>query len=171
MKITISGLCGSGTTTVASLLSKKLNMELISSGIAFRELARERGLSLEEFGKLSESDSTFDNLIDQKQKEMALDRDNIIAEGRLSGFMVEAGLKIWLKAPLEVRSKRVAKRENKPTDQALAEITKREECDLKRYEKYYQIDLNDLSIYDLIIDSSKWLPESIADIIMSALEK
>ena len=171
MKITLSGLPGSGTTTVVSLLSEKLNIQVISAGIAFRELASERSLSLEEFGKVAEDDRAIDRLIDQKQKDMSAAQDDIIAEGRLSGHMINSNLKVWLKAPLEVRSKRVAKREGWSVKQALLKIKKRENCDFSRYNKYYQIDLNDLSIYDLIIDSSKWKPESIVEIISSALQE
>ena len=42
MKITIGGLPGSGTTTVSRILSEKLNLEWISAGKIFRELAKER---------------------------------------------------------------------------------------------------------------------------------
>lgn len=171
MKITLSGLPGSGTTTIASFLSEKTGMQIISAGIAFRELAREIGLSLEEFGKFAEADTSIDKLIDEKQKEIAMGQDNIIVEGRLTGYMVNSDFKVWVKAPLEIRSKRVAKREKKNEKLAFEEIKKRENCDFRRYEKFYQIDLNDMSIYDLIIDSSKWKPESIAEIILFALNE
>jgi len=171
MKISLSGLAGSGTTSVVSLLSEKLNIQVISAGIAFRGMASERNLSLEEFGKVADGDQAIDRLIDLKQKEMSAGKDDIIAEGRLSGHMINSDLNVWLKAPLEIRSKRVAKREGWPMKQALLKIKKRENCDFLRYKKYYQIDLNDLSIYDLIIDSSKWNPESIVEIILSALQE
>ena len=51
MKITISGLPGSGTTTVAKLLAERLGYKLISAGDVFRKLAMERGMTLEEFSK------------------------------------------------------------------------------------------------------------------------
>ncbi|MDY6965057.1 MAG: AAA family ATPase [Halobacteriota archaeon] len=170
MKITLSGLPGSGTTSVATILSEKFGMECLSAGVIFRELARESGLSLEEFGKVAENDPKFDELIDRKQKEVASKRDNLLVEGRLSGHMIDADLKIWMEAPLEIRAERVAQREKLQFEEAKKEIIKREDCELNRYEEYYKIDLKDLSIYDLIIDSSKKDPESIAEIIISKVE-
>ena len=169
MKITLSGLPGSGTTTVAKILSERLNLEYISAGIIFRRLAKESGLSLAEFGKMAENDSEFDLMIDKRQKEVAMNKDDILVEGRLSGFMVDADLKVWIDAPLDVRAKRIVERENVPLKEATEDIVVREACEHTRYMSYYNIDLKDLHIYDLIIDSSKLDPQSIADKIISAL--
>ncbi|WP_292351086.1 AAA family ATPase, partial [Methanomethylovorans sp. PtaU1.Bin093] len=58
MLITISGLPGSGTTTVSNLLSRHYEMEMISAGEVFRTLAKERGVTLAEFGELAEKDES-----------------------------------------------------------------------------------------------------------------
>jgi cytidylate kinase len=83
---------------------------------------------------------------------------------------VDANLRIWLKAPLDVRAGRIAKRENKPKALAMDETSQREECERERYLKYYDIDIKDLSVYDLIIDSSKWNPEEISEIVQKAVK-
>ena len=59
MQITVSGLPGSGTTTLSRLLSEYYELELISSGEIFRKMAKERGMSLAEFGALRGSLSRF----------------------------------------------------------------------------------------------------------------
>ncbi|MDY6865947.1 MAG: AAA family ATPase [Halobacteriota archaeon] len=169
MKITLSGLPGSGTTTVAKILSERLNLEYISAGIIFRRLAKESGLSLAEFGKMAENDSEFDLMIDKRQKEVATGKDDILVEGRLSGFMIDSDLKIWIDAPLDVRAKRISERENIPLKEATEDIIVREACEHTRYISYYNIDLKDRHIYDIIIDSSKLDPHSIVDKIISAL--
>ncbi|MCZ7394049.1 MAG: cytidylate kinase family protein, partial [Candidatus Methanoperedens sp.] len=92
-----------------------------------------------------------------------------ILEGRLSGFLVDADLKVWLKAPVEVRAERIACREEKPVVKAKAETKDREECERERYLKYYNIDTNDLSVYDLVIDSSRWSAEEISEIVAKAI--
>ena len=89
MKITVSGPPWSGTTTLARSIAGKHKFELISAGEMFRDLAEERGLSVAGFGELAEKDITIDALIDVRQKETAKARDNIVVEGRLSGWMVE----------------------------------------------------------------------------------
>ena len=90
-------------------------MALSSSrqGEQFRKLAAEKGLSLEEFGRMAEADKAIDLAIDQRQKQLAMKEDKAIVEGRLAGRTLnEADLKIWLKTSLEVRSRRISKREN-----------------------------------------------------------
>jgi predicted cytidylate kinase len=100
MRITVSGLPGSGTTSLARYLEKKHGFTMISAGEVFRQLAKEHNMELAEFGRLAESDASFDKMIDARQKEIAEANDNIIVEGRLSGWMVpQADLKIWLHAP------------------------------------------------------------------------
>ncbi|MCK4476032.1 MAG: AAA family ATPase [Methanophagales archaeon] len=171
MRITISGLSGSGTTTVAKLLSKGLSMELISAGEMFRQIANEKELQLEQFNKLAENNDDFDRQIDARQGEEAMKRENVIVEGRLSGFFVpDADLKIWLKAPVEVRARRIATREGTTYEEALSAMKNRESSENKRYERYYGINLDDLSIYDLVIDSSRWSERDIVEMIRVAME-
>jgi cytidylate kinase len=168
--ITISGPPGSGKSTLSKILSVKLGMELVSMGDVFRKCAKDRCMCLEEFGLLAKSDGNIDREIDEMQKKIAKEKDNIILEGRLSGFLVDdANLKVWLKAPLEIRAERIARRECKPVEKAMAETKEREQCERERYLNYYEIDINDLSVYDLVIDSSKWRPEEICDIAIKAV--
>jgi cytidylate kinase len=84
MRITISGLPGSGTTTVAKLLSKEFAMDLISAGELFRQMAKENQVPLNQFNELAEDNDSFDRQLDEKQREEALKRDNVIIESRLS---------------------------------------------------------------------------------------
>ncbi|MDW7727825.1 MAG: AAA family ATPase [Candidatus Methanoperedens sp.] len=169
MIITISGPPGSGKSTLSKRLSGKLGMEHISVGDIFRKMAEDRCMSLEEFGVLASSNDVIDRKLDEAQKKIAKEKDNIILEGRLSGFLVDADLKIWLKASLETRAERIANRENKDLSSALDETSKRSRCEAGRYLDYYNIDVSDLSVYDLVIDSGKWNPDEITEIVAKAV--
>ncbi len=170
MKITISGPPGSGTSTVADIVASKLGFKLVSAGEIFRRLAREKGYSLEEFSRIAEENEEIDMFIDHTQKEMAEKEENVVVEGRLSGWMIEKALKIMIVADEETRYKRIAKRENKPVEQIRVETKKREEYERDRYRKYYGIDIDDWSIYDLVINSGHFGAEGIAEIILKAVE-
>jgi CMP/dCMP kinase len=165
LRITISGPPGSGKSTLSKLLSARLGLELVSMGDIFRKLANDRCMSLDEFGTLAKCSDEIDRKLDDAQKKIA--KEN---EGRLSGFLVDADLKVWLKAPLEIRAERIAKRENKPVLSAMKETSEREECERVRYLNYYNIDINDLSVYDIVIDSTKLSPEEICEIVGKAVE-
>lgn len=168
MIITISGCIGSGKTTVAKALSRRFGLRHISAGGVFRAMANEKGLTIEEFTKLAEEDPRIDREVDARQGEMAKSGDSVI-DGRLSGWLVDADIKIWLKAPLDVRAKRVARRESKGYERALEETRNREESEIKRYKELYNIDMHDLTPYNVVIDTTIWNAREVADIIGSIL--
>ncbi len=165
MIVTIGGDIGSGKTTVARALAKKFKMRHISAGEIFRKMAKERGMSLSEFSRLAEKDPNIDEEIDARQVELAKKRGNAVVDGRLSGMLLKADLKIWLRAPLEVRAKRVAEREGKGYGQALREIKEREESEIKRYLERYGINMRNLSSYDAVLNTAPWGPRDVTAII------
>jgi len=169
MRITVSGLPGSGTTTLAEALSSRFDLGHVSSGDVFRSMADERGVSLAEFGRIAEEDPEIDREIDERQREIARERDDVVVEGRLSGWMVEdATLRVWLAAPVDVRAERVADREEKGFEEALDEVEEREESEAKRYREIHGIDIGDLSVYDLVVDTSTWDKEGVAAVATTA---
>jgi CMP/dCMP kinase len=171
MRITVSGLPGSGTTSLSRYLAESHGFTMISAGEVFRQLAKEHNMELAEFGRLAEADPAFDRIIDARQKEIAHERDNIIVEGRLSGWMVEdADLKVWLYAPISCRIKRIAFRDQVTDEKAAERITlEREQCEAGRYQSYYSIDIGDLSIYHLILNSEHWGVEGLGAIVDTAI--
>ncbi len=170
MLLSMSGLPGSGTTTVSKLLAEHYGVDLVNAGDVFRGLAKEHGMTLAEFGALAESDASIDVKIDERQKEIANTRDDIILEGRLAGHMAEKALKVWIKAPIDVRVKRISGREGASFDVMLDETIKREASEAVRYKEIYEIDIEDMSVYDLVIDSGKWDQFEIVKILMTAIE-
>ena len=171
MIITIGGLAGTGTTTLAQVLSEKLNVPYISAGFIFREMAAERGMSVLEFSEFAEGNDEIDKEIDKRQAEKAKSTDNLILEGRLSAFFVDnADLRICLMTPFDVRSKRIAEREDKSVDVAKSEIIIREESEALRYKEIHNIDISNMEIYDLIINTDSFDPESISEIITTTLK-
>ena len=174
MQITLSGLPGSGTTTLSRLLAECYDLELVSSGEIFRRMAKERGMSLAEFGALAERDPSIDLDIDKNQKSIIHSRENIILESRLAGHMAQGRpnvLKVWIKAPLLTRVKRIQRREKAFSfDEELKRTVERERSEALRYKNYYGIDIADLSIYDIVIDSEKWNQYQTLDIIRVAVD-
>ncbi|HOV66796.1 MAG TPA: AAA family ATPase [Methanoregulaceae archaeon] len=170
MRITVSGPPGSGTTTLARWLAARTGFALISAGEVFRGLARERGMDLAAFGALAESDPAFDRMIDERQREIAEQTDDIVVEGRLSGRMVSnADLRIWLQAPLPVRVRRILEREaGADIAGAEAETAEREACEARRYRQYYGIEIDDLSVYDLVLNTERFDVETLGAIVMTA---
>jgi len=171
MRITVSGLPGSGTTSLSRYLSDHYGFLMISAGDVFRQLAKEHNMDLAEFGRLAQENPAFDTMIDARQKEIAEQQDNIIVEGRLSGWMVkDADLRIWLCAPIGCRIQRIVFRDQVADEKTAEHITlEREKCEAARYHSYYNIDISDLSIYQIILNSEHWGVEGLGSIIDTAI--
>ncbi len=172
MIITISGPPGSGKSTVARTIAAAFDFDHTSGGDIFRSLAAERDLTVVEFNELAESEASFDQELDRRLREIARTEDDIVLESRLSGWMAGdyADLKIWLDAPLSVRAKRIASREDVSVSQAKEETRTRETSEKKRYQDYYDIDFDDRSIYDLSVNTARWDPEAVGTLVQHAIE-
>lgn len=170
MLITISGLPGSGKTTVARLLAQRLGLPHIYAGDLYRRAAKERGVSLEEFNTLSEQDHSIDRALDAKMAEYAR-RGDAVLEGRLAGFIaVQEGtdaLKVFLTASDDVCAQRVAQREQRDWQAVLDLNRARQRSDAMRYHVIYGFDLHETSIYDLILNSDNQTPEALAEQILA----
>ena len=96
-------------------------------------------------------------------------------EGRIAGWLANrkhiTSTKVLLEADLETRAKRIVKREKGDIEKKKREILKRENSEATRYKKYYNIDLDDTSIYDLVVDSSDKTPDEIVEIIIKEIKK
>lgn len=172
MRITISGKAGSGKSTVAKLLSEKLNLKHYSIGDLMRAMAIEKDMTLLKLNKLAEKDKSIDFELDNKLKELGKTKDNLIVDGRLTAFFIpNAQIRVFLDANNEVRAQRILKdkrqhEKNKSLKEAITNIKKREESEKKRYLKYYNANYLDKKLYNYIIDTTKLTPNQVVDKIM-----
>ncbi|MDS0283688.1 (d)CMP kinase [Haloarcula onubensis] len=172
MLITVSGPAGSGKSTLAGNLADALNYEHVSGGDIFRSLAEERDMTPLELNKAAEDDDQIDRDLDRRLRDIAAERDDVVLESRLAGWMAGeyADIKLWLTAPLSARADRIAQRENKPFEQARTETEERSASEAQRYAEYYDIDFDDLSIYDLAINTARWDPPGTLSIALHAVD-
>ena len=168
MIITIGGSIGSGKTTLAKKISERFNLKHVSAGLVMRKMAEEKGMSLLDFSKYAESNPKIDEEIDQKQKSLV--KTDCVVDGRLSAYFIPADLKIWLDAPLKDRVERVVKRDNVSKKEARKDIVKREQSERKRYLKIYDINLDSMEIYDLIINNGRFSIKNTVDIVSAAVK-
>lgn len=171
MRITISGHIGSGKSTVSSILSNLLGYRTYSGGFFFRKLGEEKKISIEEVNKLAENDPVLDHELNNMIREFMEKNDFIIVESRLSGFISWKfsipAFRVFLDAPLDVRMERVKQRDGSSFNKDL--FIKREESENMRYKKYFNYDMDNLSIYDLIVDTTKGGPDQIAKKIIGSI--
>ncbi len=167
--IAVSGGPGSGKSTLARRLANALGLRYVSSGQLFRELARERGFTLEEFSRIAELDPSIDLMIDSRAREEGK-KGCVVVDAHIAAWVLEgiAHLKIGVIAPMEVRARRIAERDGKAFEDALREVRIREESEFKRFLNYYGINVRDLSVFDLIINTEKFNADEVLEIALTA---
>ncbi|MGA2628404.1 MAG: (d)CMP kinase [Candidatus Bathyarchaeia archaeon] len=168
--ITMSGPHGTGKSTYAKALAKALNLRYVSAGELFRNLAQQHKMSLEAFSHRAANDPSIDQMLDERTKAEAK-KGAVVIDAQLGAWMVRdlADVKVLLTAPDDVRFKRIAERDGSDIAAALRETKNREAIQEQRYKKYYGIDVTNLSIYDLKIDTSLYPIEKTKAIIMDAV--
>jgi cytidylate kinase len=169
--IAVSGSHGSGRSTHAKRLAETLGLRYISSGMVFRQVAEERGLTLEEMSKLAEKNPDFDKIIDERTKEESR-RSGVVVDATLAGWMTQdPDLRIYLTAPIEARIKRIAKRDGVSYEIAKSETLSRERSERERFMSYYGVDISDLSVYDLVLNTELFEADGTARILKSVVEE
>lgn len=126
-------------------------------------------MALDEFSRYVERHPEIDRQIDQMTIDAAKE-GNVLIDARLAGWMAKnADVKILLTAPLEVRARRIALRENRKYEEVLAETIKRERSEAKRFKRFYGIDVNDYSVFDLVLDTDRWSAREMVRILETAV--
>ncbi len=169
--IVISGSPGAGKSTYAKRLSEDLGLRYYSSGLAFRALAEEMGVDILELNKLAERDPSIDLEIERRTAKIACE-GSVVIDSHVAAWMLagKADVLVYVKAPLIIRAERLARRDGKSFEDALEEILRREMSHWTRFKKYYGIDITDLTIFHLILDTSVYTIEEAYKIIKTAVE-
>jgi cytidylate kinase len=179
--ICISGLAGTGKSTVAKKIAKKYGLRYYSGGDALKELAKDEeyaptgrgwwespaGLS---FLGLRERDHKFDRLVDEKLLSYE-QQGNVLLDSWTMPWLVKDGFKIWLLASLEKRAERVAKRDGTTKQKALEMLKEKEGKTRAIYKKLYGFDLGaDFKPFDLVLDTDDLDPKEVFDTLCRVID-
>jgi len=167
--VTIDGRSGAGKGTLVEHISEYLGVDYCSAGDFFRSIAEEKGLTVEELSEQAGKETDLE--VDRRTFRKGLSTSCVI-ESRISCHVLKnySDFKIRLTADLAERSRRVSEREDLPVSEACERIIKRDQDNKKRYKDYYGIDMNNLQIYDLVIDNTELSIEETNKLIEQALE-
>lgn len=173
MKITISGNPGSGKSTVAKLLAKKLNYNHYEIGDLFRKLALKKGITLNQLLKKSENSPKLDKEMDQVQIDIGKSQDNFVMVSRLGYYFIPDSVKVFLDVDQDKAIERLLKDSSKlrsaeklTVSQIKSKLEQRKHSEIKRYKKFYNTNPYDKRHYNLVIDTSKLKPSQVVSKIL-----
>jgi predicted cytidylate kinase len=179
MRITISGMPGSGKTTVAKVLSEKLRLKHYYIGAMRREIARQRGITLNELNRLGESDPSTDKVVDDYLINLGKTEDDFIAEGRTASYFIPDSVKIFIAVDVRVGAGRILKdavekgKAQERNEKVAASVDgqakllqERIDSDKLRYKMYYGNTMFEREMYDLWIDTTNLSPEQVVGQVM-----
>lgn len=179
MFITINGHLGSGKSTVCSLLTEQYGFKVFNTGSIQRQIANDLNISTLELNKKGITDFSVDYQIDNAIVEYAADHagESIIFDSRLAWHFVPESFKVRLTVDPEIAAERVFQnRQSKEetyssVQEALEKLTERQNTEAQRYQLIYNIDINDESNYDLIVDTSYLSPAEVAKAIIDSYKQ
>ena len=165
IKIAVSGRSGCGNTTVSKMAAEQLGLRFIN--FTFRSLAQERDLDLKTVLELAKTDDSWDKEVDSRQVKLAREEGGCVLGSRLAVWMLEeADLKVYLNATAHCRAARIVKREGGSLEEVAAFTAERDRQDHNRYLQLYNIDTDDYSFVDLVIQTDNLTPQEITDLII-----
>ena len=174
--ITITGDLGSGKSTVSHLLKEYLQYDYIYTGSIQRQIANKHNMTTLELNKYAETHPEIDEEIDATFRTLN-ESENLIVDSRLAWFFIPHSFKVCLQTELAVSIRRItddAQRVNESytsIDDAANQIMARKKSENKRYMELYGANCDDLTHFDLIIDTTLLTPDQVATQIITAYQK
>jgi CMP/dCMP kinase len=171
--ICVSGMTGSGKSTVAKRLAEKYGLGYFSGGNALKTLAQEEGYDSDvrgwwetadglSFLQQRMGDPAFDKKIDEKLLSLAAEGDVVLDSWTMPWLLKEKGFKVWLEASPQVRAKRVVNRDSISAEEALKALTEKDERTRRIYKSLYGFDLgHDLTPFNLVLSTDELDPDDV----------
>jgi len=145
MKIVISGTPASGKSSVAKLVAKKMGYRHYSMGDLQRELAREHGVDIVEWGIMESQDPAYDRMVDERQTIIGKESDNFVVDSRMGAYFIPHAVKFFVDADEKVRAQRRlqhkrAEEQYSSIEAVKKEMGRRESYNQERFMRYYGFD-------------------------------
>ena len=164
LRIAISGKSGCGNTTVSRIVAENLGLRFIN--YTFKNLARDSRMSFEELALKAETDPQYDLTIDRMQVDLARMGGCVLGSRLAIWLLRDTALTVYLKASLEARAARIARREGGDPAAVLGRTAARDKRDHDRYERLYGYNVDKYDFASLIVDTDRMDQEEVASLIV-----
>lgn len=180
MIISLTGIPGSGKTTVRNAIADHFDLKRYSMGDIFGQVAQRYGMTIGEFNEFAKNKPEIDHEVDAHQTALAEKEDNFIIDGRLAWHFIPQSTKVFLDVDLNEAARRIFEdrkvnpsRADEPVYTSVEEvknaIEKRLKADDERYQQLYGASYLDRNNYDLVIDTTHIPATEVVARILAAL--
>jgi cytidylate kinase len=179
--VCISGMAGTGKSTLSKRLAKKYELKYYSGGDALKELAKDQGYNSSSRGwwespeglsflEKREKNFKFDKAVDDKLLEYA-QQGHVLLDSWTMPWLLKTGFKIWLVASVEKRAERIAKRDKIPINEALRVVKEKEDRTKAIYKKLYGFALGeDFEPFNLVLDTDALNAEGVFQVLCMVMD-
>lgn len=154
LTITVTGLAGSGKSTIAEAIAKAFKLKTFNAGDFQRKFAQQKKIALDQAAKI------LPKKIDYQMDKTVLEKARLgsyVLTGRLAAWTAGdwADCKVYVDCQKKIRVLRVARRDNLTIKAATKKVRERDQADIRRYQKLYRINVNQRNIYDLFFKNDQ----------------
>jgi CMP/dCMP kinase len=179
--ICISGMAGTGKSTLSKKLAEKYGLKYFSGGDVLKDLAKNEGYDVSVRGWwespeglkfLNEriNDAKFDKAVDDKLLEYA-QQDDVLLDSWTMPWLLKEGFKIWLDASFEKRAARVAVRDGMTESQAREVLKEKESRTKAIYRELYGFGLGeDFKPFDFILDTDNLSENEVFEVLCKVID-
>lgn len=179
--VCISGMAGTGKSTLAKKVAQKYNLKYYSGGDALRALAVEKGYNSNvngwwespdglRFLEQRKKDASFDRAVDEKLLEYAA-QGNVLLDSWTMPWLVKQGFKIWLAASVEKQAERISRRDNITVEESLLALKEKETRTKAIYKKLYGFSLGeDFAPFNLVLDTDNLSAEEVFQVLCTVID-
>lgn len=175
--ITIAGSPGSGKSSTAKALAAALQYRHFSSGDLFRQLAAERGESIEAMNISAEVQRDIDLKVDELLQEMYRTEDKLVVDSRMAWRWMPDSLRVFLVLDPGTAAVRIfdnLREEGRQSEDATSveearnSIDRRFASEQKRYRALYGVNPTDPLNFDIVVNTKYNNLATVTAIILAA---
>jgi len=170
--ISLAGDLAAGKGTVSDILIKELQYGIYRNGEYVRKLAKEMNLNITSFNEYLAGHPEIDIQIEKSAAEYAKNHDNFIIDARLGWYVVPESFKVYLKVDINEAAKRAFEDEKRKNVESFStveehkqDLIRRFNLENERYWNLYHVHKEDMSNYDLVVDTTNITAQEVAEII------
>jgi CMP/dCMP kinase len=160
--ITVAGSPGSGKSSTAKAVAAALEFRHFSSGDLFRQLAAERGESIEAMNISAEVQRDIDLKVDNLLQEMYRTQEKLVIDSRMAWRWMPCSFKVFLVLDPDTAAERIfnhlqiegrISEDAQSVQEVRASIDRRSASERKRYAALYAVDVTDPLNFDVVINT------------------